>query len=268
MRSFAPLFGLKSHAPTLAILSCRVLSLVLRWIPAVLTRALYATTVHEIPLVVHVIIACLVMAVNPLSRQLYCLHAFAGAYIFRPNHTDATAVASGAVSVAVQQSSVVTVVTQTWASSWLKQEIRLWAGQEYVEVEFAVGPVPIDDQLGKEVVTRYTTGVESNGYIYTDSNGREMQQRLFNYRPTWNLTVEEPVAGNYYPLNAIAHIKDQFSQFSVLPDRSQGAVFPLWYGERWCQSFVTLTLLSRNSLLMSLCGVKILMDCELRSFRG
>ena len=102
------------------------------------------------------------------------------------------------------------------------QEIRLWAGQEFAEVEYSVGPVPIDDNFGKEVFSRYTTGIESNGYCYTDSNGREMQQRLYNYRPTWNLTVEEPVAGNYYPINAIAYIKDANSQLTVLTDRSQG----------------------------------------------
>ncbi len=32
--------------------------------------------------------------------------------------------------------------------------------------------------------------------FYTDSNGREMQKRVINYRPTWPLEVFEPVAGN------------------------------------------------------------------------
>jgi hypothetical protein len=57
---------------------------------------------------------------------------------------------------------------------------------------------------------------------YTDSNGREFQQRKLNYRPTWNLTVNEPVAGNYYPVNVGAFIKDAAAQFSILNDRSQG----------------------------------------------
>jgi hypothetical protein len=46
-----------------------------------------------------------------------------------------------------------------------------------VEVEFSVGPIPIDDALGKEIVTRYTTGIDSGDLFYTDSNGREMQRR-------------------------------------------------------------------------------------------
>jgi hypothetical protein len=64
--------------------------------------------------------------------------------------------------------------------------------------------------------------VASEGYLYTDSNGREMQQRLLNYRPTWKLNVTEPVACNYYPVNAIAFINDTQSQFTVLTDRSEG----------------------------------------------
>jgi hypothetical protein len=57
-----------------------------------------------------------------------------------------------------------------------------------------------------------------NPCSFTDSNGREMQQRQVNFRPTWNLTVEEPVAGNYYPVNAITYIKgvNDPRQFTIL----------------------------------------------------
>ncbi len=75
-----------------------------------------------------------------------------GAYIFRPNGTDAFPVNTGAVQTSVQTSAAVTIVTQVWAS-WLTQEIRLWANQPFVEVEFSVGPVPIDDGLGKVCVS-------------------------------------------------------------------------------------------------------------------
>ena len=54
----------------------------------------------------------------------------------------------GTVPVTVQQNDEVTVVSQYWAP-WLTQEIRLWKDQPFVEVEFSVGPVPIDDGLGK-----------------------------------------------------------------------------------------------------------------------
>eukprot|EP01016_Furgasonia_blochmanni_P040297 TRINITY_DN5123_c0_g1_i6.p1 TRINITY_DN5123_c0_g1~~TRINITY_DN5123_c0_g1_i6.p1 ORF type:complete len:281 (+),score=95.72 TRINITY_DN5123_c0_g1_i6:916-1758(+) len=52
----------------------------------------------------------------------------------------------------------------------------------------------------------------------------EMQKRVLNYRPTWNLQVNEPVAGNYYPINAAIQIKDAKTgvELTLLNDRSQG----------------------------------------------
>jgi len=146
-----------------------------------------------------------------------------GAYIFRPNGTTAYPVNDGVVAVSVQESAAVTVVTQKWAP-WLTQEFRLWNNDMAVEVEFSVGPVPIDDGLGKEIITRYTAAnIQSNGTLYTDANGRELQVRNLNYRPSWKLNVTEPVAGNYYPVNALATINDTNAQFTVVTDRSQGA---------------------------------------------
>jgi len=45
-----------------------------------------------------------------------------------------------------------------------------------------------------------------------------------DYRPTWNYTVYEPVAGNYYPVNAFIGMKDVDSgrAVTVVTDRSQG----------------------------------------------
>jgi hypothetical protein len=60
-------------------------------------------------------------------------------------------------------------------------------------------------------------------FFFTDSNGREFQTRKLNFRPTWPLQVTEPVAGNYYPVNAAAYIKDTNKQLSILNDRSQSA---------------------------------------------
>ena len=60
---------------------------------------------------------------------------------------------------------------------------------------------------GKEVVSRFVTPIPSAGEILTDSNGREMQARQFNKRPTWALNQTEEVAGNYYPVNAAAAVR-------------------------------------------------------------
>jgi len=84
-----------------------------------------------------------------------------------------------------------------------------------------VGPVPIADGLGKEVVSRWSTDVKSAGVFFTDSNGREMQRRVRNVRPTWSLNVTDPVSGNFYPVNSAISIADASRQFTILTDRSQ-----------------------------------------------
>lgn len=43
---------------------------------------------------------------------------------------------------------------------------------------YQVGPIPVDDGLGKEVVTHITTTLETNKTFYTDSNGRDFIKRV------------------------------------------------------------------------------------------
>lgn len=54
--------------------------------------------------------------------------------------------------------------------------------------------------------------------------GLEEQKRTLDYRPTWNYTVFEPTAGNYYPVNSFIGIRDISTDatVTVLTDRSQG----------------------------------------------
>jgi lysosomal alpha-mannosidase len=78
--------------------------------------------------------------------------------------------------------------------------------------------------IGKEVVSRFTTDLQTDGLFYTDSNGRELLERKRNYRPTWNLDLTEPESGNYYPVTSKILIRDTTRQqeVAVLNDRSQG----------------------------------------------
>ena len=77
---------------------------------------------------------------------------------------------------------------------------------------------------GHEVVSRFNTSIKSGGILLTDSNGREVLTRRRNYRPTWNFSNTEQVAGNYYPINSAAAITDsKESQLTVLVDRACGA---------------------------------------------
>uniref|UniRef100_A0A8C5D8P9 Alpha-mannosidase n=1 Tax=Gouania willdenowi TaxID=441366 RepID=A0A8C5D8P9_GOUWI len=143
-----------------------------------------------------------------------------GAYIFRPN-TSTPFVISKTAKIESFQTSVVQEVRQ-WFSPWVSQVVRLYADSRAVELEWTVGPLPIADSLGKEVITRMDTSIQTAEYFYTDSNGREVLQRKKNFRPTWKLRQSEPVAGNYYPINSRAFIKDDVDQLTVVTDRSQG----------------------------------------------
>lgn len=80
-------------------------------------------------------------------------------------------------------------------------------------------------QWGKEVVSRFVSGLGSGEALYTDSNGREMQRRQLNSRPSWKLDQTEPVAGNYFPVNTAAFVRDAAAQQTC-----ENA--PSW----WCRS--------------------------------
>uniref|UniRef100_A0A672MJF1 Lysosomal alpha-mannosidase n=1 Tax=Sinocyclocheilus grahami TaxID=75366 RepID=A0A672MJF1_SINGR len=153
---------------------------------------------------------------NKESRQT------SGAYIFRPNSSDPFVINKTAETQIVTVSSTAQEVTQRF-SPWVSQVVRLYEGHRELELEWTVGPVPVADGLGKEVITRLDTDIKSSDYFYTDSNGREVLERRKDYRPTWELKQTEPVAGNYYPINSRAYIKDDKHQLTVVTDRSQGA---------------------------------------------
>nr|XP_056703983.1 lysosomal alpha-mannosidase [Euleptes europaea] len=143
-----------------------------------------------------------------------------GAYIFRPNNSEPFPITKGVRFYQVK-TQVVQEVYQNF-SSWCSQVVRLYAGQPYLELEWTVGPIPIRDGLGKEIISRFDTNLQTDRRFYTDSNGREILERRRDYRATWNLSQTEPVAGNYYPVNSRIYIKDQKVQLTVLTDRSQG----------------------------------------------
>ncbi|XP_038568639.1 LOW QUALITY PROTEIN: lysosomal alpha-mannosidase [Micropterus salmoides] len=143
-----------------------------------------------------------------------------GAYIFRPNSSTPFIVSRKARTESIQTSCVQEV--RQWFAPWVSQVVRLYSDSRALELEWTVGPLPIDDALGKEVITRLDTSINTEEYFYTDSNGREVLQRKKDFRPTWNLMQSEPIAGNYYPINSRAFIKDDVDQLTVVTDRSQG----------------------------------------------
>ncbi|KAK6127824.1 hypothetical protein DH2020_038426 [Rehmannia glutinosa] len=101
-------------------------------------------------------------------------------------------------------------------NSWIYQITRVYKEKEHAEVEFIVGPIPIDDGIGKEIVTQIKTTIGNNKTFYTDSNGRDFLERIRDYRADWDLQVNQPIAGNYYPINLGIYMKDENTEFSVL----------------------------------------------------
>ncbi|KAL4306979.1 alpha-mannosidase At3g26720 isoform X1 [Arachis ipaensis] len=143
-----------------------------------------------------------------------------GAYVFRPNGSfpirsdrqESFTVLSGPVLDEVHQQ----------LNPWISQITRIFKGKEHAEVEFTVGPIPVDDNIGKELITQFTTSMKTNKTFYTDSNGRDFIKRIRDFRTDWDLQVNQPIAGNYYPVNLGIYVQDSNTELSVLVDRSVG----------------------------------------------
>uniref|UniRef100_A0A7N2M0R8 Alpha-mannosidase n=1 Tax=Quercus lobata TaxID=97700 RepID=A0A7N2M0R8_QUELO len=106
-----------------------------------------------------------------------------GAYIFRPNGPPN--IVARSVPLKVIRGPLVDEVHQQF-NSWIYQVInlftclvtRLYRDKEHAEVEFTIGPIPVDDSVGKAVITRMTTNMVTNKAFYTDSNGRDFLERV------------------------------------------------------------------------------------------
>ena len=81
------------------------------------------------------------------------------------------------------------------------------------------------DQVGKEIINRFSTSISSDDLFYTDANGRQSMERRLDHRNDYTYTATEPVAGNYYPINSHIFIKEKKeggNQATLMVDRSQG----------------------------------------------
>ncbi|XP_076898589.1 putative alpha-mannosidase At5g13980 [Bidens hawaiensis] len=142
-----------------------------------------------------------------------------GAYVFRPNGT--YPIGHKLQDITYMYGNIYDELHEQ-ISPWIYQITRVYKNMEHAEVEFTVGPIPIEDGVGKEIVTQITTTMKSNKTFYTDSNGRDFIERIRDYRADWDLDVNQPIAGNYYPINLGIYLKDKKSELSILVDRSIG----------------------------------------------
>mmetsp|Transcript_22531 Transcript_22531/g.50755 ORF Transcript_22531/g.50755 Transcript_22531/m.50755 type:complete len:1065 (-) Transcript_22531:1137-4331(-) len=161
-----------------------------------------------------------------------------GAYIFRPNHTatdgqDARCVSADCrARIKVREGKGAVEVHQVF-SEWMIQTVRLFSFSTELELEWTVGPIPVEDMQGKEVISRFQTNISSSSSFLTDSNGRDILERrrcatsLYAQDsqcrpsvPSYNVT--QPVAGNYFPINSMIAIQDPWASLAILVDRAQG----------------------------------------------
>ncbi|KAL0809393.1 hypothetical protein ABMA28_011582 [Loxostege sticticalis] len=144
-----------------------------------------------------------------------------GAYSFRPDSDRPTPVTEK-VSYNAIRGSLVKEIRQRF-SDWITQIIRLYRGEEFLEIEWVIGPVPIGSDLGKEVVSVFATNITNSGDFYTDSNGRQMMKRS-----CWNASAnhqqKKPVPACYYPVTSriCIHSLNSSVEMCVLTDRPQG----------------------------------------------
>lgn len=189
-----------------------------------------------------------------VRQNFYLYHGFdgdncefakraSGAYIFRPNDTQARKIVSradvkvvrGDIVQEVHQVSIRSIfiglhcffienlyIFQQTFNDWISQVIRIYKDDNFVEFQWLIGEIPVDDKVGKEIITRFETDIESNGIFYTDSNGREMLKRMRDHRDTWNVHLFEKISGNYYPITTRIAIEDEKKRFAILTDRAHG----------------------------------------------
>lgn len=149
-----------------------------------------------------------------------------GAYIFRPK-------------VANKSSELYWNVTETVVYQGQTMKITAYNAveghmkvKEFTNPEIAKRGIWIitfldslpNKNVGTEVVLTASTNLESGKTFYTDSSGLEMQERILNYRPTWDLKTTQPISANYYPVGSSIAIRDQATkeQFTLITERAQG----------------------------------------------
>ncbi|XP_014216796.1 lysosomal alpha-mannosidase-like [Copidosoma floridanum] len=145
-----------------------------------------------------------------------------GTHIFRPKQENSREVEKN-ITYQIYKGDLVEEIHLA-INDWISQVIRMYDSKDIIEFDWLIGPIPVNDNVGKEIVSIFASNIQNNGKFYTDSNGREMIKRKLYKRPHYKLSLVEKVAGNYYPVTTKISIEDkrQMLRMSVMNDRSQG----------------------------------------------
>merc|ERR1712151_1220990 len=94
-------------------------------------------------------------------------------------------------------------------------------------VEPEVGPIHTDDGIGREVVQIITNErISSNGEFYTDSNGLDMQKRVYGKAETFEIKPDkyDSIPASYYPVNGVIYIQDANTRMTLMTEKTEGGV--------------------------------------------
>ena len=95
---------------------------------------------------------------------------------------------------------------------------------DFIEFNVELNGISILDGNGKDVTVNWQfERFDANNTFWTDSNGLEMQQRILNYRPTWNFSSDQNISANYYPVGSGIVIRDyaRTRQVTIVNERAQ-----------------------------------------------
>lgn len=148
-----------------------------------------------------------------------------GAYIFRPQTNYSIDIPQNIAKVIKGE---VGDELQYISGNYTAGSIRIYKDTNinYIEHEWVVGPIPVDDKIGKEIIVKYNTMIDRGVEFYTDSNGRQMLKRVLNKRPDYDVEElkddYEAISSNYYPVTNKIYIENDKLRLSILTDRSEG----------------------------------------------
>jgi hypothetical protein len=98
-----------------------------------------------------------------ISQEFLCYAASndSNAYVFRPlEQSPRPIISSDAIRLDVVTGGLYAEVRQ-YVTEWMSGSVRLTQGSPVIEFEYTVGPIPVSDNLGKEVITRFNTSIRS-----------------------------------------------------------------------------------------------------------
>ena len=104
-------------------------------------------------------------------------------------------------------------------------KMRFFPASGLVEADVTTLGIDYSDGVGKDIIVNFKFDeIDANKTFYTDSNGLEMQERILDYRPTWDLHTDQNISSNYYPVDTAIAMRDKKRGVgvTVMNDRSQG----------------------------------------------